>query len=386
MLAAGSEVIARWRAMSLAARAASTAVVALVVLNVLAMIAEATGGEQGDGPPSSSLSMGDDGLAAYASLLEHYGRPLQRLTSPLAAADLDPDATLVALDPEQLAPQEVERLRDFAAAGGRLLLGGASLAPSELVVDDPPPGSPVRAAPVPPALAGAEPRDVARVRTAGEGSWMAATGSAASDSEEARLLLVARDLGAGEVLLLADPSPLQNRLLDEADNAGFGLQLAGPDDGPVIFAESLHGYGAERGVAALPGRWVLAITLICLAAVLWLWAQARRLGEPDGRRILAPPPRRDYVEAVGGLLSRTGDGGALADLLQARAEDAVAQRGGAPPESAEALAAAAVSRGADPKDAAALAAPDGTKEQLLGASRALAAITKTSAAAKEGNW
>src|SRR5436853_88166 len=56
----------------------------------------------------------------------------------------------------------------------------------------------------------------------------------------------------GVVYLLPDASPLQNRLLGTADNAAFGLALAGPSTRPVEFLESYHGYGQSAGLSALP--------------------------------------------------------------------------------------------------------------------------------------
>ena len=87
------------------------------------------------------------------------------------------------------------------------------------------------------------------VRTSGDGRCRpsAATGRVLA-GDEGTLLLV-EPAGRGRIALLADTSPLQNRLLGEADNAAFALALSGR--GPLTFVESVHGYGPARGLAAL---------------------------------------------------------------------------------------------------------------------------------------
>ena len=96
-------------------------------------------------------------------------------------------------------------------------------------------------------------------------------------------LLLRRTLGRGTLQLLADVSPLQNRLLGSADNAQLGLEVAGPRTRPVVFVESVHGYGQSRGVAALPIGWKFAFCALALAGLLWVAARGRRLGSARAR-------------------------------------------------------------------------------------------------------
>ena len=53
-------------------------------------------------------------------------------------------------------------------------------------------------------------------------------------------------------MLLADTSPLQNRLLGKADNAALALALAAT--GPSTFVETVHGYGPHAGSRRCPAR------------------------------------------------------------------------------------------------------------------------------------
>ena len=129
-----------------------------------------------------------------------------------------------------------------------------------------------------------------RVRTAGDGRWaLGSPDQRVLAGDEGTLLLVAR-AGRGRIALLADSSPLQNRLLGEADNAALALALSGP--GPLTFVESVHGYGPARGLAALPARFGWALIGLALAALVFMVARGRRLGPPEPERRDLPPPRR----------------------------------------------------------------------------------------------
>ncbi len=365
--------LAAWRELPRASRIAVAVVGGLLVLNLLALIADAADRSGEEGPPSAATSTTATGTAAYASLLERFDHPVEQLTDPLSDAEIDPAETLVVLDPDALDDSEVEAVREFASAGGRLLIGGVSLAPNELVVGDPPAGSPEPADPdVGAQVAAIDAVDVAAVRTAGLGSWRPDP-----DGGPDAPLLVSNRLGSGQVLLVADPSAVQNAYLGAADNAGFALALAGPPGRPVRFAESVHGAGGGRGLGAIPGRWQVALIGTTLAALLWLGASARRLGAPDGTIERPAPPRREYVEARGALLARTGSAQEVATALRRSATEALSRRRGSSAESPEALTSAAIARGATEDEADALVKAGGERERLVGSGRALAAIAQS---------
>ena len=136
------------------------------------------------------------------------------------------------------------------------------------------------------------------MKTAGDGRWEA-DGALAGDEGS---LLIVRRAGSGRIALLADTSPLQNRLLDEDDNAAFALALSGR--GPLTFVESVHGYGPQRGLAALPARFGWALLGLLLAALVFMVARGRRLGPPERERRDLPPPRRAYVDALAATMAR----------------------------------------------------------------------------------
>jgi hypothetical protein len=187
-----------------------------------------------------------------------------------------------------------------------------------------------------------------------------------------RALATVTTVGGGRVVALADPSPLQNRLLGRADNAGFGLAAAG-DSGTVAFAEGAHGYGHASGLGAIPGRWRAALVGLTLAALLGVVAAGRRLGPPEDAARPLPPARREYVDAVAVTLARTNQPAPALAPLQAAARSRLARRAGLPPTASEAeLRVAAARFGWAANEIDALFAPARTTDDVVETGRALA--------------
>jgi Domain of unknown function (DUF4350) len=299
---------------------------AVVVFNVgLAFVRSLTGGTPG-GPPSSSYSTGAEGAAAYAELLQRSGYRVERLRRAPSEATLDPRETLLLLDPGFVTREDARALARFVHDGGRLVVSGSAGEWLDGIVGEPPDWSPdeVRSpevlAPVP------EVAGVRRVTTAGRGAWTGGDALPALGSDDRALLAV--DHEGGRVLLLADQSPLQNRLLDDADNARLGVGLAGPAARPVRFLESFHGYGEATGLRAVPARWWAAFGLLAAAAVVLMLSRGRRLGPPQAPERDLPPPRRVYVESLGGVLARIRRKGNAVAPVRARAVALVGDRAG----------------------------------------------------------
>lgn len=328
------------------------------------------------GPRSSSYATAGHGLAAYADLLARNGHPVSRLREPPGDVALDPAGTLVVLDPYGLTEEDGAAIAAFLESGGRLVGGGR--APSgwlSWILEAPDwttyaaERSERRLAPVP------ELERVSTVRAEGEGSWSAAAGALPALADGRRTLLLVASPGEGRALLLADASPLHNRWLDEADNAAFGLALAGDRGRRVVFAESVHGFGRASGFAAVPDRWWWALGGLVLAALLWLVARGRRLGPPEREERELPPPRRAFVEAVGSLLARTRDAGNAGARVQAAARAHLTARLGLGPDVADdELRAAAARAKLPPDELEAVLRPVRDERQLLAAGRALARL------------
>ncbi len=290
---------------------------ALATLLAVTLLSEALGREP-SGPLSSSYATNADGLAAWAQLLRRNGRTVVQLRTSLQRAPLDPNGTVVVLDPSSLLHSEGERLLAFVREGGRLVIGGhepqntlPALLPSL------PKWAPIGEAQLRPAERdGASVAGVGEVASASEGEWTESHGYAAPlRGVHGDGPLLERTIGKGTLALVADVSPLQNRLLASADNARFALDLSAQRRALVVFVESVHGFGASRGLAAISTRWWVAFVGLLLAGLLWCVARGRRLGVAEAAGEQAVPARADYVHAMSLLLRRTRDEQALASAL-----------------------------------------------------------------------
>jgi hypothetical protein len=276
-----------------------------------------------------------------------------RLRRRLDDAPLDPGATLVLLDPDSVADGEVAALERFLRDGGSAVLGGAVADQDwvrEAVLGVPPlrDTGDLRAVPLAPV---AQTRGVRALAAAGDGAYVAGGRLLPIAGGRAGALALAGGTGGGRVTVLADASPLQNRLLGRADNAAFALDLAGGAGRPVVFSELHHGYG-RTGLAALPTRWKVAIVLGVLAALALMVARGRRLGPPEARGRDLPPPRRAYVDALADALGRTRRPDAAAEPVRARARRTIAGRAGLTADAPDAdVRAAALRLGLDDEEA-----------------------------------
>jgi hypothetical protein len=352
---------ARWRGLPVGARAAIAAVVALIAINVgLGLLDAATRGADQSGSRASSFSTSGTGTAAYAQLLERYNHETSRARGDLRAGALPPGSTVIVLD--ATAPNRADRqaVADFVAAGGRLVVGGEDATDWTAAFR----GEGVRWVPEGSRLTDAKVGDdTYRVRTDGAGSW----------SVDGRRSLTVETTAPGTVVLVADTAPLQNHRIDQAQNAAFGVALAGAEGRPVVFVEGPHGFGGESGFDVIPGRWKFALVGGALAALLTLIAASRRLGPPEETERKLPPARRVYVDALGTALARTRRPADAVAPLQAAARHDLARRAGLPTDaSPEAIRAAAAREGWAVEEIDALFTPATDNERVLAAGRALA--------------
>lgn len=128
--------------------------------------------------------------------------------------------------------------------------------------------------------------------------------------EHEGLLAASFTLGAGEVVVVADPDLFANAILRQSDNSIATTRMLSPAGGSVVFDEHYHGLSVRGNplyLLTIPG--VAALTLGLLSATaIWAWRTAIALGPP----VFTPPrPRRDlreYVEAMSRLLLKGRDG------------------------------------------------------------------------------
>jgi hypothetical protein len=339
--------------------------VAIVVVNLaLRYLGSVTGGTPG-GPESSSYATAADGAAAYAELLGHTGHRIAQVRDAPHAARFAPSETAIVLDPPGVAKRDADALRAFVAGGGRLVAGGGDLSWLGRIVEKPPAGAVRRGVLV---HAGR-----LTLRTAGVEGWRDPGSMHVVAQRSGAVVVAAERVGAGTVVALADPSPLQNRLLDRRDNAAFGLRLAGAGR-TVAFLESYHGYGRSSGLDALPLAWKLLLAGLALAGIVYLLARGRRLGPPEQTERALQPPRREYVDSLAGVLARTTRDEAIAPVrLSARA--ALLRRAALPEDAGDdAVREAARRLGLGDAETGALLAPAKTDDDVLAVGRALAQI------------
>lgn len=357
--------------------------VAALLAAALLAFAIIVGGLAGDSggedrrPESSSLDSGPAGMAGWAGLLRSSGIEVDQLERPPARAGLDPEDAVVLLDAGQIAADDVEELRAFVAAGGRLVaagrtssaalgrigavsirLGGESAAPVEVLAPGP------------------EVTGVGEV-DAGEGDRYEETGSALpllGDPDAFADLLAAGPAGRGRIVLLADAGPVRNERLASADNALLALNLVGGRD-RVVFVERLSAGAAAGGLGALPESWLWGAGGLLLAALVLVASQLRRLGPPAADPTPLAPPRSHYVEAMAGLLARSGRPAEAAEPVRRAALNVLARRTGPlEGEHPDRLAERAAQVGGDPEEGRALAGELRDPAEAIGAARLLARV------------
>ena len=351
-------------------------VVGVIVFDLaLKALQDFTGGTPG-GRTSSSYATAVGGLRAYAELLAREGHPISRVRSYPHETGLDPAGTVIVLDPPLVTRTDALALRRFVAAGGRLIAGGTGsgwlrtmLAPAPMRD----PLSEIRTAT--PIAHAAELAGVARMRARGQGGWASAGATLPVLGNNRAALVDVATIGKGRLLLLADPTPLQNGLLGAADNARLGLNLAGATGRPVAFLEAYHGYGKASGIGAIPFRWKLFLAGVVLATLTYMVARGRRLGPPEAEARELAPPRRVYVESLAGTLGKTRRPGKAVAPLQRHVRKAVAERAGLRPGADEATMRAAAARLGLPQDEIdAMLTDASTDGQVIAAGRALARL------------
>ena len=353
-------------------------VLLVVVVNVVAWALDsAVGGSEPEGKAGSSYATSEGGLAAYAQLLADYGHPVQRVRGDIASAELDPTATLIVTSGDGdafLEPDDVDGIAGFVRRGGRAVL--VELPARDLQ-----------------SIAGVDPEVVdgvrdydefaeslgplRTVRTDATAAYDAASDLAPMARAGDRVLLGNTNANGGEALLLADGSPIENARIAEADNAAFGLALAGPADTPVVFAEGVHGYGEARGLGALPSRWKVALFAIGVAAIVFAWARARRLGPPDQPTRTLPPARSVYVDAMATTLEHTADSAAALAPLGAWSRERIKRQAGLPADADRAtVEAAARQMGLTEDEIVALWRAPTSSEDVLALGRVVARVTE----------
>ncbi len=139
-------------------------------------------------------------------------------------------------------------------------------------------------------------------------------------------------LGAGTVVVLADPTALTNGSLEKADDGRFTADLLGLVDSgaPVAFDEYHHGitFTDLSPRAWLLTPWGAALLWLLVAVFFGLVLRGRRFGPLLPRQTAAARVDAEWAVAVGDLLRRSGARSVTLGVLASAAERAVASRTG----------------------------------------------------------
>ena len=291
-------VRARWRLLP-AGWKVTLVIVGVVVLAgaLIKLTSVLTEGSSPGGPDSSSFSPGPTGLSAFSGLLTRNGDHVSQFTSPLGSSAFPAGSTVVVAAPTSWQTADSMTLERILESGGTVVIAGQP--PAGLLSALSPVGSPQWSAEelTHAATVGSGPLvfGVSQVDSTGPGAWsttgdaspLLASGGTGGTSGTSgtfgdQYLALSVHVGAGTLVLLSSPAPLQNRLIGEADNAAFSLDITSKS---VVFDEYDHGYGRPgNGVGGLPGSWKAALLLALAAVLVWMLSASRRFGPPENTR------------------------------------------------------------------------------------------------------
>jgi hypothetical protein len=372
----------RWRLVPNGWRAALIIAAVVVVAGALVRITSAlTEGSSPVGPASSSFSPTSDGLAAYAELLSKYDHQVTQLTSPLTTGSVAQGSTLVVAAPDSWTQSETQGVVSVIQRGGRVIVMGQpppGLMESMFPYGNAPGWSQMAVTTSTPTGTSQFVYGVSTVASSGPGSWSNAGITTPLLVSGGVSLALFAQVGAGSVILLGSPAPLQDRLIGEADNAAFALDISGGLGAPVVFDEYDHGYGQTGGgYGGLPDYWKAAFVVALIAVLVWMWSASRRLGPPEEKERLLAPARVRYVDAMATLLS-TAEPEELPSVgfgLQARARSELCRVVGVSVQASDdEVARAARSVGIDESLIRAALVPPGSSDEMVYAGRAVAEL------------
>ncbi len=272
-------------------------------------------------PPSTEVAS-DSGLLGWYRLLEKLEFPLARNYFPLLPDSLAQyDVIIVAAMPIPTSSPKGESraIEQWLDRGGTLVttpevmdqLKLSDLAPAEVLTWQ----DGQRAQRIPADQRDAPlARNVDRVRTKGT--------SLQIDGEDLCLLatsqgvqIAQRSLGQGRLILIADMGMFSNAMIDQADNALVGANLAAYlRDTSEARELAFHEYPFQPGkggmiatlsfLADTPLGW--GIFLCTFAALLWLWNRGRRFGYRHRPRTDKTHTKAALARSVGATYSKAG--------------------------------------------------------------------------------
>jgi len=303
------------------------AILVVVLAVLVAVIVIAGPGSSADDDPSSTAN-GRAGTLALYDWLPATGAGVHRIYS---AFDLGGTDVLISADPLDdyaYTAGDDATLTSFLEGGGEVVLAISDPASVAAVLD------PLGIAAQPSDLASATPTQPFPGSAGVASVPLAAPGEATSGSvwtfsggggslvpllggPQAPVAAAVR-VGAGRLYLLGSEYPLSNDGLRRGGSAAFVLGLVDSARGDRVGFDEVHhlgtaGSGDQGLTAVFQGPLLAAVLLAVLVVLAYLVTSGRRLGRPLPRRDPARVPSvLEHIEAVGRLLSRSRERGAVA--------------------------------------------------------------------------
>ena len=303
------------------------AILVVVLAVLVAVIVVAGPGASADDDPSSTAN-GRAGTLALYDWLPATGAGVHRIYS---AFDLGGTDVLISADPLDgyaYTAGDDATLTSFLDGGGEVILAISDPASVAAVLD------PLGIAAQPSDLTSARPTQPSPGSGGVESVPLAAAGEATSASvwtfsggggslvpllgDPQAPVAVAVRVGAGRLYLLGSEYPLSNDGLRRGGSAAFVLGLVESARGERVGFDEVHHSGtagaSDQGLTAVFQGPLLAAVLLAVVVVLaYLLTSGRRLGRPLPRRDPGRVPSvREHIDAVGHLLSRSRERGAVA--------------------------------------------------------------------------
>lgn len=148
-------------------------------------------------------------------------------------------------------------------------------------------------------------------------------------------LVVAKHLGSGEILAVADPSMVENGFLGKAQNARLAVALIGREKlhQTILFDEYHHGYLLQESFWHYAGASVFAWILFQSAVGFLLFIYSRRAAQAGRFQSLEAPKGRssvEYVDSMANVLSSCKAGSVALEMLLRRFLGRVSRQRGVP--------------------------------------------------------
>ncbi len=303
------------------------AILAVVLAVLVAVVIVAGPGSSADNDPSSTAN-GKAGTLALYDWLPATGAGVHRIYSEFGLGGTDVLISADPLDDYAYTAGDDATLTSFLEGGGEAILAISDPASTAAVLDPlgiaAQPSDLTSAAPTQPSpgSAGVTSVPLAAPGAAAPGSVWAFSGGGGRlvpllGAPQAPVAAAVR-VGAGRLYLLGSQYPLSNDGLRRGGSAAFVLGLVQSARGHRVGFDEVHHLGtagtSDQGLSAVfQGPLLAAVLLAVLVVLAYLLTSGRRLGRPLPRRDPARVPSvREHIDAVGHLLSRSRERGAVA--------------------------------------------------------------------------